>query len=206
MRDLARKAVPIAAVIALLMASGAARLRAQNLVTNGGFEAGNAGWSFSLNDCTGPIPDPGSLNAATGAIAYDTPHSGSQLMWFGAVGCTPSVFQSLNTALGQTYDLNFWLQVATGYNNVPNFFEVAINNATLFSGQISNNPWQEMSYSFTGTGSDVLQFSVNNAPGGTELDDVSVTSVTPEPASLVLLATGLLGMGGVLRRRRKMKA
>jgi hypothetical protein len=34
-------------------------------------------------------------------------------------------------------------------------------------------------------------------------DDLTVSNVTPEPQTLLLLATGLAGIGAVIRRRRQ---
>ena len=56
---------------------------------------------------------------------------------------------------------------------------------------------------------DVLSFLANGTPSGVPpfalLDGVSMNAVTsvPEPASAAMLLTGLVGLAGFVRRRRK---
>ncbi len=79
----------------------------------------------------------------------------------------------------------------------------------------SNTDWSSVNLSFTPTaadlsaGSAVLTFlawgdggSTTNLPPTVFLEGVNTTPVVPEPATLSLFGVGLLGLGGIMLRRR----
>jgi hypothetical protein len=204
---------------------------ASNIVTDGGFEsAGGSAHQYVGNMYNqyyaGETIDGGSWNVVSGSVFID---SGDPYVYSGnnslnLTGVNPytadAVSQTLTTAAGGSYVLNFWAN-----SDSDNAFSILINGVALagipasivdngFPNQTTNNTslFQDYSESFLATSnSTTVTFSdVANPPefnpngiGSVMIDNVSVQlTPTPEPASIVLLFTGILALGLLVARKR----
>jgi hypothetical protein len=186
--------VLVALAVALLIS--APKTFAQNLVQNGSFETGDfTGWNqVGLEEVT------------TGAFSvYSGAQDGNFYSVWGNVGGDGSISQLIADQAGAQYTLSFWF-ASNGDN--PSDFSVSWDGNVLLSLTNPNTgiPWSQFSFNVTGTGSDTLTFAGGDDPAWMALDNISVTpatttGTTPEPSSFILLGSGVLALGGAIRRK-----
>ncbi len=188
----------VVALVALLVL-GPPAFASPNLLSNGSFQNGDfSGWTEGGNFedtevVSGPFyVYPGGQDA-DGFYAV-----------LGPVGSDGTLSQTFSDTVGAHYTFSFWF-ASVGDN--PSDFTASWDSTNVL-GPLSNPNtgvnWTEFSFTEVGTGSDTITFSFRDDPAYMALDNVSVsqsTGTTPEPSSLLLLGSGLLTVGGVIRRK-----
>jgi PEP-CTERM motif len=195
--DMRIKTLLVVATLLVFTSWGAtAAFAAPNLVNNGSFETGDfTGWNATDGSLELVVSGPFS--------AYNGAEDGAWYSVWGNIGGDGVISQTISDVAGQHYNFSFWF-AAVGDD--PSDFHAMWDSNTLYSQSDPNTggAWTLFSFDVVGTGSDTITFSGRDDPAWMALDNVSVSAVTgttPEPSSLLLLGSGLLTVGGAIRRK-----
>jgi hypothetical protein len=204
-------------VLLAVFALFAAQAGATNLIQNGSFQTNdftdwtigttsNGNWGTGFPIVTGwPL---GGMNAAEGEVG-ETNFTGQQeggtltqsFQSAGGAGTVSMDWAALGAPNGGNADGGEFTLILNG-TQIAQFDTGSINANQLLNGILSANVTLL-------NGTNTLQIDVTrrfiNLPGGTPYQFVTGVDVegqgVPEPGSLVLMGSGVLGLAGVLRRK-----
>jgi hypothetical protein len=196
-------------------------IAAKHVVTGFVFAASLAMLPASAHATAVPIANP---DFASGLTGWSTTQTDGNFPWiavsgasptFASTGCTGAacisgtpgqvadLFQDVATTSGNSYTLTFEYDDEDG---IPSDL-VALFGGTVADNLVSVNTTSLNTYTVSGliatSNSTKLDFLGRDDDGFDQLTDITLTdnTVTPEPATISLVATGLLCLIGVVRRR-----
>jgi|GEM_PF-925372 len=209
----------LAAVAVVLLPAVSAHA---DIVADGGFESAAPG--ATANTWTqynvGSSIDGGSWLVTAGSVGVDSQDNyvydgNNSVTLNGDPTQIDSLSQTLATIVGQQYTIGFWADAEVNNAFSATFGGVALSGVP---SSIAENGFPNSNYPgnssqfvyYSGTGiatstSTELTFSSTTLPTigngvSVEIDDVTATP-TPEPGSIFLMLTGILGLGFVVARK-----
>jgi hypothetical protein len=179
-------------------------------IVNGGFETGDTtGWETN-----------GSVSIATNATASDgTPYSAVEGSYFADITASGYLLAGQSWNAGEQLTFNW---AFLGYDSLPYndkaVFEVTSLTGTIYDsvlladiasvGDYGDTGWQSYTYTFATAGTGIIRFGAINIldedfDSKLLLDAVASGSAPiPEPTTMLLFGSGLLGLAAVSRRKK----
>jgi hypothetical protein len=190
--------------LAMLWMGGVANA-GEVLVLNKGFETGDfTAWSTS---------GPGSASV----VHTDEGFGPTEGAWFADLSAIQKLSQNVSWNAGDTYNFTWnFIGKDQVVGNDQSFFEVkdflgnvissnVLANDALFAGTngVGATGWQSGSYTFTSAGAGTINFVVTHTGANPASKLFVDTRPVPEPASMILLGTGIASMIGTRLRKKR---
>jgi hypothetical protein len=152
-----------------------------------------------------------------GGVTFNAQDGNQFLDLTGSSNSNTGVEQTVTTLPGATYNLSFYVgnvnDPAAGLGTTSTV-QVFVNGTQLAdavnsSGNATGVTWLPFTRAFTASGPSTTIRFLNGDPSNDTangLDNVTLTAAavtTPEPGSITLLATGIVGLVAATRRRRR---
>ena len=194
-----------------IMIVGADSAQASTATVVCAFNSQTNTFTFTITN-TSAITSPGSTSTITG-IGFDLPPRGNASV-SGLNGFTGSQAPSLSSTFTFSDAALGNVPVNQFQNAVLDFGFITGNSGTFAGGSVNDGLLPGESASFTVTGAAFTGFTESqicnailvrfqNTPN--VVSDVGSPANIPEPSSMLLLGTALLGVGGIVRRRRNLR-
>ncbi len=203
-------------VLLALLAVVAAQAGATNLIQNGSFQSGDfSNWTLGTTSngsagagfpVVGPWPLGGGLNSwqgEVGEVNFDGTQQGATLtQTFTSAGgaATESLLWAVQSPFGGNADGGEFTMLLNGVQ-IAQFDSGSINQGQTLNGTLS-------AAANLNAGTNTLEIDITRrfitVPELTPLQfvtGVDVEGTVPEPGSLILMGSGVLGLAGILRRK-----